>query len=94
MGLWFLVHTSNMGYFISDCFVSDCLCEGLCGQLTWSEIIKIGVFYEDKASDDEFLEGTVSNHPNMNHQKATHISSFYMYVTVLMLTNDVLSPQC
>ena len=50
MGLWFLVHTSNMGYFISDC-----LCEGLCGQLTWSEMIKIGVFYEDKASDDESL---------------------------------------
>ena len=39
MGLWFLVHTSNMGYFISDCFVSDCLCEGLCGQLTWSKNI-------------------------------------------------------
>ena len=37
MGLWLLVHTSNIGYFISDCFVSDCLCEGLCGQLTWSE---------------------------------------------------------
>ena len=55
MGLWFLVHTSNIGYFISDCFVSDCLCEGLCGKLTWSESIKIGVFYKDKVSDDESL---------------------------------------
>ena len=59
MGLWLLVHTSNIGYFISDCFVSDCLCEGLCGQLTWSEMIKIGVFNEDKVSDDESL-GTYS----------------------------------
>ena len=59
MGLWFLVHTSNMGYFISDCFVSDCFSEGLYGQLTWSEIIKIGVFNEDKESDDESL-GTYS----------------------------------
>ena len=59
VSLWFLVHTSNMGYFISDCFVSDCLCEGLCGQLTWSEMIKIGVFDEGKVSDDESL-GTYS----------------------------------
>ena len=59
MGLWFLVHTSNMGYFISDCFVSDCFSEGLCGQLTWSEMIKIGVFNEDKESDDGSL-GTYS----------------------------------
>ena len=51
MGLWFLVHTSNMGYFISDCFVSDCSCEGLCGQL--SQKTKIGVFDEDKVSDDK-----------------------------------------
>ena len=36
MGLWLLVHPSNIGYFISDCFFSDCLCEGLC-ELTWSE---------------------------------------------------------
>ena len=48
-----------MGYFISDCFVSDCFSEGLCGQLTWSEMIKIGVFDEDKVSDDESL-GTYS----------------------------------
>ena len=59
VSLWFLVHTSNMGYFISDCFVSDCFSEGLCGQLTWSEIMKIGVFNEDKESDDESL-GTYS----------------------------------
>ena len=37
MGLWLLVQTSNMVYLISDCFVSDFLCEGICGQLTWSE---------------------------------------------------------
>ena len=49
-----------MGYFISDCFVFDCFSEGLCGQLTWSEMIKIGVFNEDKESDDESL-GTYSN---------------------------------
>ena len=48
-----------MEYFISDCFVSDCFSEGLCGQLTWSEMIKIGVFNEDKESDDESL-GTYS----------------------------------
>ena len=54
VSLCFLVHTSNMEYFISDC-----LCEGLCGQLTWSEMIKIGVFDEDKVSDDESL-GTYS----------------------------------
>ena len=48
-----------MGYFISNCFVSDCFSEGLCGQLTWSEMIKIGVFNEDKESDDGSL-GTYS----------------------------------
>ena len=55
MGLWFLVHTSNMGYFISDCFVSDCLCEGLCGQLTWSEMIKSRSLVYKKL--DHFVSG-------------------------------------
>ena len=64
VSLWFLVHTSNIGYFISDCFVSDCLCEGLCGQLTR----KYGLvsLMKTKQLIMNLLKRTVSMHPNMN----------------------------
>ena len=63
MGLWFLVHTSNIGYFISDCFVSDCLCEGLCGQLRKYGLVSL---MKTKQLIMNLLKCTVSMHPNLN----------------------------
>ena len=57
------------------------------GQKIW-----IGVFDEDKAADYESLE-TYSKYASKHELvKSNSISSFYMYVTVLMLANYVLSP--